>query len=140
MTCQLVVFLRRAQRLGLARMLGLGNRRILVLASRRLINGFRFRALGLIGDILELGLREDQLDHLALDDLIAQRIHQPPLFQTRPNASRAFVALGRQQLDLGRVIIGLGFELLVLGNPLQNEVFLERRAVNAALFWRSSFS
>ena len=50
-------------------------------------------ALGLVGHFLELGVRQDQLDHLALDDLVPQHVHRAASSPAGPHAPRRLAAL-----------------------------------------------
>ena len=83
-------------------------------------------AAELVGHFLERGVREDQLDHLALDDLVPQHVHRAALLQPGPHAARRLAALGGDQPNLGLVILLVGVDLLVLGDALEDEVFLQR--------------
>ena len=60
------------------------------------------RASGSYGTSLNLACGEDQLDHLALDDLVAQHVHLAALLQPGPDAARRLAALRGDQADLAR--------------------------------------
>ena len=80
----------------------------------------------LVGHFLELGVLQDQVDHLPLDDLVAEHVHRAALLQPGPDPPRRLAALLGDQPDLVFVILLVRVDLLVLGDPLEDEVLLQR--------------
>ena len=80
---------------------------------------------GLPGHVVELGVLEDQVDHLALDDLVAQHVHAAGLLQPGADAPRRLAALLGHQPDLLVVVLRRLLDLLLFGDPLEDEVLLE---------------
>ena len=76
--------------------------------------------------VFEGGLRRDQVDRLPLDNLVAEHVHQPPALEARPHAAGRLARLGRHSADLFVVIGRRIGDPLVLGNPFENEVLLQR--------------
>ena len=104
--------------------LGLGNVGLLAAAGRQ-VDRRLVAFLDLVGHFLEHGVGQDQVDHLALDDLVPQHVHRAALLQPGPHAPRRFVALLGDQRDFRFVIVLVGVDLLLFGDPLEDEVLLQ---------------
>ena len=72
-------------------------------------------------------MRCDQVDRFPLDDLVAEHVHQATFLEVRPHATGRLARLCGDGTNL-LVVVGRGVgDRLVLGDPLQDEVLLERR-------------
>ena len=106
-------------------MLGLGDVRAAVAAGDGKGNGRRVVLGRLVGGILERGGGSNQVDDLPLDNLVAEGVDLSLLLQAGANPAGAFVHLFGDQLNFLVEVFRHGVDLLVLGDPLQDEMLLE---------------
>ena len=69
----------------------------------------------------------DQIDHLSLNDHVAERIHLAATLQASPDSSWGILLLGCNSRDFQFVIHRFVFDFFFLGDSLEDEMFLEQR-------------